>query len=260
MRILITNDDGIYSAGLSAAAKEFCREHDVTVVAPEGQRSACGHAITMNVPLTVEKKEIAGLNAVKAYATTGTPADCVKLAISQLMPEKPDIVLSGINNGPNVGTDVLYSGTVSAALEGAILGYPSFALSIDAHAPEHYATASEFFSRFISQYDFKKQPKDVIVNINLPDVPHKDVKGVAAVPQGLAQYTDEFSVRSHPRGYTYYWLSGKLVVPDDDAADTDIKLLRKGYAVITPLKYNLTDWEYIKTLCTGLKSFPLHKG
>jgi 5'-nucleotidase len=257
MRILITNDDGIYSPGIFAIAGELAKEHSVTVVAPDVQRSACGHAITMNIPLTVEKHRMHGMEGLEAYVTNGTPADCVKLALAQLMKEKPDLVISGINKGPNVATDILYSGTVSAAIEGAVLGCPSVALSIDSHMPEYYGDTALFFSRFIAAYDILKLPRDIILNINLPDMPLSEIKGVAAVPQGLTKYTDEFAVRNHPRGYTYYWLAGELVPPEEGGQDTDIKLLRKGYAVMTPLKYNLTDFEYLQKLHSDLKNFRL---
>jgi 5'-nucleotidase len=254
MRILITNDDGLYAQGIHAIAKELSSKHTVTIIAPEGQRSACGHAITMHMPLFLKKIDIDGLIGIECYMTNGTPADCVKLGIGKVMAQPPDIVVSGINNGKNIGTDVLYSGTVSGALEGAILGMRSFALSIDSDTPKYYHDAARLFSTLLDTMDMMKYPLDRVLNINFPDKQINDIKGIVAAHQGITRYTGEFSERSHPRGYTYYWLSGELDVQCKNAPDTDVKLLSEGYAVITPLKFDLTDEALLKILNDDLKN------
>ena len=240
MRILITNDDGIYSEGLAAIAAELGKEHEVTVVAPDTQRSACGHSITMNLPLTLQKARIEGLK-MDCYAASGTPADCVKLGVYGILKAKPDMIVSGINRGSNIGTDILYSGTVSAALEGAMLGIRSFALSVDGEKPAHYKDAAQMFCTLLPQLSGEHHPANIVVNINFPDAAPEKIIGITAVPQGVTQYNGELNERSHPRGHTYYWLSGELQKTPDDAPDTDVKLLKKGYIVVTPLRFNLTD-------------------
>lgn len=259
MHILITNDDGIYSKGIQSIAKELNKKHKVTVVAPDIQRSACGHAITMHVPLMLQKVNIDGLEGIDCYFTNGTPADCVKLGISQVIHGKPDLVVSGINNGANAGSDILYSGTVSGALEGAILGIRSFALSIDNFMPKHINDAAGFFCDFLEQYSTDTYDINIVLNINFPDIPLTKVKGIAAVPQGITKYTEEFKERNHPRGYTYFWLSGELEAPKEKDPDTDIKLLKNGYIVVTPLQYNLTDEKYLNILSEKIKNIHICK-
>lgn len=254
MHILVTNDDGIYSKGIKTIARELNKKHTVTVIAPDIQRSACGHAITMHIPLMIQKVDIEGLEGIDCYITNGTPADCVKLGVVQILQQIPDLVVSGINNGANAGSDILYSGTVSGALEGAILGIRSFALSIDHFMPKHLSDAAEFFCDFLEQYDIDRHDKDIVLNINFPDTPSSEFKGFVAVPQGITKYTEAFKERSHPRGYTYFWLSGKLEAPAENDPDTDIKLLKNGYIVITPLRYNLTDEKYLEILSEKIKN------
>ena len=254
MRILITNDDGLYAKGIQSIAKELSKKHTVTVVAPEQQRSACGHAITMHIPLLLKKAVIDGLENIDCYMSNGMPADCVKLGIAKVMQQPPDLLVSGMNHGPNVGTDILYSGTVSGALEGAILGVPSFAMSINSPTPEHCDDASRLFSNFIDQYPLQRFTPERVLNINFPDLPYNKIMGIVAAPQGITRYIGEFSERSHPRGYTYYWLSGELEEQTSEGTETDVKLLHQGYAVITPLKFDLTDENYLKILKNDLKN------
>ena len=166
MNILISNDDGINSLGLITLAQTISEIANVTVVAPDRERSATAHAITMHKPLRVEKVEISGCK-VLAYKVNGTPSDCVKLALEALLDETPDLVLSGINRGPNLGTDVIYSGTVSAALEAALLGIPGIALSVAGHENVEFNHAAGFAKRLIQQVAKKEFPKDTLLNVNI---------------------------------------------------------------------------------------------
>jgi 5'-nucleotidase len=201
----------------------------------------------MHMPLTVRKVQIDGIKS-ECYVTNGTPADCVKLAVSQILSEPPELVVSGINDGANLGSDILYSGTVSAALEGAMLGVRSFALSVDSREPRHFDDASQVFCDFLKQYGMENHPADIVLNMNFPDVPKENYKGLACVPQGVTKYDVEFDQRKHPRGYSYFWLSGTLMECEDKDIETDIVMLKKGYAVITPLQYNLTNTAYMESL------------
>ncbi len=251
MKILLTNDDGIYADGLRAVCAELARIGEVYVVAPDREMSATGHGITIHKPLRVE--EITSFpNAQKAWAVDGTPSDCVKLAVECLLNEdRPDIVLSGINRGPNLGTDVLYSGTVSAAIEGVILGVPSVAVSLTAFENPYYDFAA-IFSRIIVTRVLKEGlPPDTLLNINVPSLPHQDIAGIEVTRLGVRRYRNVFDKRMDPRGKTYYWLAGEVVETDDEP-DTDSMAIKNNMISITPIHFDLTrldmmdmirDWE-----------------
>jgi 5'-nucleotidase len=246
MRILICNDDGIYSEGILALARSLSAIGEVTVVAPDAERSATGHAITMYDPLRVQEIHLEGLKA-SCYSVDGTPADCVKLAVDHLMSEKPDIVFSGINRGGNLGTDVLYSGTVSAAMEGAILGFPAAAISLASFENNDYTYAAEFASKVATKLFNESFPYGTLININVPNLPKKDIKGVKIAPLGVRKYNDSYVKRKDPRGQTYYWLSGG-VVESENAEDTDVIWINKGFITITPLHFDLTKYSLIEEL------------
>lgn len=246
MNILITNDDGIYSEGIRALYESLKTIGKVTVVAPDAERSAVGHAITLSDPLRVKKVNRGG--KFFGYATTGTPADCVKLAIRALLKKKPDLIVSGINLGPNVGYSVLYSGTVSGATEGAILGIPSFAISLATFTNPDYGFAAKFAKRLARQIiQNKGLPKGTLLNVNIPVVNPKYIKGVRIVKQSEKAIEERFDKREDPRKRTYYWLTGE-VIKSDKKEDADIETIRNNYISITPIHCDMTNYDFVDNL------------
>ncbi len=257
MRILITNDDGVTSNGILTLAKRLSRNHEVAIVAPESERSAVGHAITIHFPIWV--KELSICDYAKVYSTTGTPADCVKLGIDELF-KAPDLVISGVNRGPNLGTDIIYSGTVSGAMEGAMSGYPAIAVSSADYANPNYDSAAEFTARFIERFDFSTLPPFTSLNINVPALSYEKIKGWKFTKQSKRRWKDFFEPRKDPFGRTYYWMMGD-VIEDDDDPDVDYKAVKSGYVSITPITVFLTNEKYLDELRSNLKPqdflFPL---
>ena len=255
MNILITNDDGIYSPGIKVLTNEFKKLGKVTVVAPDAERSAVGHSITINHPLRV--KEVKRDGAVFGYAVNGTPADCVKIALGTIMAERADLVVSGINQGLNIGTNVIYSGTVSGAMEGAILGLPSLAISIDIDKNnennENYEKSFSFpakFGVFLAKLVIENGlPERTLLNINFPFCSKKDIKGVAITRQAETAFRDRFQRRLDPRENVYYWLEGENEEVDLEGGDSlDFVAIRKGFISITPLSSDLTNYGCIERL------------
>ncbi len=244
MRILLTNDDGVTSEGLLTLAKFLSQRHDVVIVAPESERSAVGHAITIHVPIWV--KELKICEHVKVFSTTGTPADCVKLGVDVLFKE-PDVIISGINKGPNLGTDVIYSGTVSGALEGAMSGYPSIAVSSADFKNPNYKSAAKFILKFLEKFDFSILPPFTALNINVPPIDYEKIKGWRITRQSKRRWEDYFEARVDPFGRTYYWMLGN-VIEDDDEPDADYKAIQEGYVSITPISVFLTDEKLFEKL------------
>ena len=246
MNILITNDDGIYSEGIRALCESLKKIGNVTIVAPDTERSAVGHAITLSDPLRV--KEVIRSGKFFGYATTGTPADCVKLAIGAILKKKPDLVVSGINLGPNVGYSVLYSGTVSGATEGAILGIPSFAISLDTFTNPDFSFAAEYARKLAKQIiKHNNLPKGTLLNVNIPAILKKYIKGVRIVKQSEKAIEERFDKREDPRKRVYYWLTGEII-RSDGKEDADIETLRKKYISITPIRCDMTDYEFLEKL------------
>lgn len=238
MRILLTNDDGIHAPGLRCAARALIeRGHAVTVVAPMTEQSAVGHAVTLRSPLRA--KRIAE-NGFTGFAVEGTPVDCVKLALAHLLPAAPDCVVSGINNGANVGVDILYSGTVSAATEGALTGIPSFAVSMDNFHPDDLLPQARSFALLMEWQGWQALPARRVINVNYPDRKMEAVSGIRLCPQTSAVYRDKYHERRDPRGGVYYWLSGEIPKEDLHPA-SDRALLTEGYVTITPLCFEFTD-------------------
>lgn len=242
MRILVSNDDGIFAPGIKALAETLAKEHDVYVVAPDRERSANGHALTLHKPLRAEEldffKDVKG-----AWQVNGTPSDCVKLAIGAILEETPDLVVSGINRGQNMGTDVIYSGTVSAAMEGNILGIQSVAVSLASFDDLHYQTAADFVLQFIRNFETHKLPPKTLINVNVPPVSYDKLKGVKITRLGVHRYTDLFEKRTDLRGRTYYWLSGSPLEHDDED-DTDTHAVKGHYVSLTPIHYDLTNYSF----------------
>ena len=275
MNLLLSNDDGIFSLGIRTLANTLADAgHQITVVCPDRERSATGHGLTLHKPIRAELVETIFHPAIKAWACSGTPSDCVKLALGALLEQPPDMVLSGINHGSNLGTDVLYSGTVSAAMEGAIEGIPSIAFSLTSFAAQDFQPAANFAKTLVQQFGKNPLPEAVLLNVNVPAVPQEAIAGVMMTRQGLRRYVDQFEQRTDPRGKTYYWLAGELVqdVPQPsvellvttaqgsrtldsawlNSLPTDVQAIRGNHITITPLQFNLTcasglahlrDWQ-----------------
>lgn len=237
-RVLICNDDGIDAPGIYALAQEMKKTAEVTVVAPDKQQSAVGHAITMNYPLRAVpfRKN----NEFFGYAVEGTPADAVKLAVRFLMKEKPDLVISGINHGSNTAINIIYSGTVSAATEGTVLGIASIAVSLTTYQEADFSYAATFAARLAELVVANGLPKGTLLNVNVPAVPEKQIAGVRLTRQGESSWEDTFDVRRDPANREYFWLTGRMNVTDTDP-ETDQIAIREKYISITPIRYDLTD-------------------
>ena len=243
--ILLTNDDGIYAPGLAALYRELRRLGEVMVVAPESEQSAVGHAISLNTPLRVKKAPLAGDGW--GWAVSGTPADCVKIALAELLPVFPDLVVSGINLGPNVGINVLYSGTVSAATEAAILGVEkALAVSLNTYKDADFATAARLTGKLLSRLQSQPLPH-MCLNINLPALPEEEIKGVRLTRQDTGPLVEHFDCRVDPRERRYYWLAEINERKDQDPG-TDYGALQAGYISITPLHHDLTHYPSLNPL------------
>lgn len=247
MRILIVNDDGIHAKGIKALAAKLAEKHEVTVVAPDSEKSASSHSITIHRPLRVSKAEPSGLEGIPCYIVDGLPVDCTKIGIAHIMRSDVDLVVSGINHGSNMGSDILYSGTVSAALDAVIMGYRAMAVSVASYDPKHLETAAGAALGLIDSGLFDSQPDGVLYNLNVPDVSKRDLKGLRVTRQGRTVYKDAVEVRNDPRGNEYIWMAGEL----DECRvidDTDVSAVKQGFASLTPVKYDLTDDEQLQRL------------
>jgi 5'-nucleotidase len=246
MRILLTNDDGIQALGLRAAYRALTEAgHDVRVVAPVSEQSAVGHAITLSLPLRVKEFRESDFRGLGVH---GTPADCVKLAVSTLLADaRPDVVVSGINAGANVGVDILYSGTVSAATEGALMGVPALAASYDSFTPTDLAWQAGFLADLVGRVDWAALPRVRVLNLNFPHLPGDRVKGLRVCPQTQAVYRDWYEARQDPRGRPYYWLDG-IIPPENVKPGADRALLTEGYMTLTPLRFDFTDHTTLDSL------------
>lgn len=249
MRILLTNDDGIFAPGLMAMYDELARMGEVHVVAPAGVQSGGSHAITIRNPVFWRSVQVNG--AFRGTSVEGTPADCVKLALGALLPEKPDLVVSGINSGLNTGIHVLYSGTVAAAIEGAILGCPAVAVSLQLYRDMDYARAARMSRTIIEQLVSRGLKAGQVWNVNIPEIKPGWPRGVRIAPQSVQPTLDRLEQRSDPSGREYYWLSGDF---EDmkDSAETDLRVVREGYICVTPLQFNLTDVGLTQRACEWL--------
>ncbi len=238
MRVLLTNDDGIFAPGLCALYWAFCEKHEVYIVAPDSERSAVGHAITLSDPLRVKKVRYG--RKFWGWAVSGTPADCVKLAVLELLPKPIDMVVSGINQGANVGINILYSGTVSAATEGAIYGKLAIAISLDSYVSQDFCYAAHFAER-ISNWLMQHDLQGIALNINVPAIPANKIKGVKFVRQGTYRFDEKFDKRIDPRGNVYYWQVAEKMKENGPKEGTDIHELKRKFITVTPITYNLTS-------------------
>jgi 5'-nucleotidase len=250
MDILLTNDDGIHAVGLRSMYNALYEAgHRVQVVAPLTEQSAVGHAVTLSLPLRVKRICEPGFEGL---GVRGTPVDCVKLALSHLLESPPDAVVSGINSGANVGVDILYSGTVSAATEGALAGYPSIAVSVDDFNPQDLSGQAGFVAELLGGSVLSGLPPRCVLNLNFPDRPMDEVLGVRVCPQTAAVYRDWYDARKDPRGGDYYWLCGQIP-PEEVAPDTDRGLLSLGYVTMTPLRFDFTDSGALEALRSSVQ-------
>ncbi len=241
--IMLTNDDGIDAGGLSALYKTLKadKRFDIRVIAPDKENSSVGHAITIFRPIPVRKEY--RLGSFYGHAVGGTPADCVKLGVWAILDETPDLLISGINRGANVGESIIYSGTISAATEGIICGVPSIAVSIDNHIDPDYSYAASFAKKAAEQVlDNGGLPKGTLLNINIPDVPEEKVKGVKITVQSKAGVKDTFIKRQDPRGMDYYWSDGEFIEETKDI-NFDSNALKNGFVSITPIHHDMTDYK-----------------
>lgn len=244
MRFLLTNDDGVFSKGIYEMALALSDVGEVVVFAPNMQKSACSHSITMTVPLRV--KQVSLNEKFKSYSVSGTPADCVKVALESGLIEMPDIIVSGINHGSNLATDILYSGTVGGAMEGSLYDIRSFAVSLNAdESSENYKDAA-MIARDIILKDFSSLPNSTVININIPDKKLNEILGIKVARQGKAVYQNALSKHIHPSGAEYYWLAGKL--ENDFEDETDIKFVHEDYVVVMPIKSDLTDYSSMDSI------------
>jgi 5'-nucleotidase len=250
MRLLISNDDGIFALGIKTLADTLAiAGHEVIVVCPDRERSATGHGLTIHDPIRAE--EVTGIfhPAIRAWSCSGTPADCVKLALGALLDKFPDFVLSGINHGANLGTDILYSGTVSAAMEGTIEGIPSIAFSLTSFTVREFQPAADFARDLIAHLAQQPSTESLLLNVNIPPVPTAKIAGVKVTRQGIRRYCDTFQKREDPRGKTYYWLSGEVIQDIDQPEqlhlppeiETDVQAIKRNYITIVPLQFNMTS-------------------
>jgi 5'-nucleotidase len=246
MNILVTNDDGIASPGIYALVQALRTVGTVTVVAPDRQQSAVGHALTVSEPLRVT--HIWRDEQFFGYAVSGTPADCVKLAVAQLLGRKPDLVVSGINHGYNTGINVLYSGTVSAATEAMLLGIPAFAVSLgsfDEHAD--CSVAARTAAYIAERYHHLGLPAGTLLNVNVPPLSESEIKGLRITRQGQGMWNDTYQERLDPMGRPYYWLCGTYNHLDNDPNADDVAV-EQGYIAVTPIRFQLTDHDAIEKL------------
>ncbi len=245
LSILITNDDGIYAPGIWHLKQAMQEVGQTTVVAPVAEKSAVGHAITLSDPLRVQEVERDG--HFFGYAVNGTPADCVKLGVHCLLGEKPDLIISGINQGPNTATNIIYSGTVSAAAEGTILGIPSMAISLASFTKQYFDYAAKV-AKIVSRAILTKGlPPGTLLNVNVPAVEEKEIKGFRVTRQGKGRYEESFDKRVDPNNRTYYWLTGKRMVLDTDDHVDDLAVMQ-NYVSITPIHYDLTNYHFFEEL------------
>lgn len=246
--ILVCNDDGIGAPGIVALASAMEGLGEIVVVAPIDEQSAVGHAITVRNPVRAHGYpfEIPS-GRISAHAVTGTPADCVKLAVNQLLPRKPDLVVSGINRGPNTAVNVIYSGTVSAATEAAILGIDAVAFSHCAWTVTDYEASGIIARRIAKRVMHLGLPPGILLNVNIPDLPIEKIRGIMPTRQARSRWEESFSERRDPFDQPYYWLSGKFVNLDQ-GDETDLSAIDAGYVSVTPLHYDLTAYEFLKAL------------
>ncbi len=233
-RILVSNDDGIHAPGLKALSSALGEVGEVSVMAPLTEQSATSHALTLHRPLRIREM------GERSYAVEGTPTDCVLVGVRKFLDHTPDLVASGINQGPNMGEDVIYSGTVAAAMEGALLGIPSVAFSLASWEYADFAPAADIARRLVARLIDANLPSRFLVNVNIPPIPAGDIRGLRVTRLGTRVYNDAIVENTDPRGRPYYWIGG--AAPSwEPSADTDFQAVQEGYVSLTPLLLDITD-------------------
>ena len=241
MKILLSNDDGYFAKGLLVLAAALKERADITIVAPDKNRSAASNSLTLELPLRAFEIE------PNFYKVDGTPTDCVHLAITGLVETEPDMVIAGINHGANMGDDVLYSGTLAAATEGRFLGFPAIAISLASNEPEYFETAAEVAVYLLRRIQEKPLAQDVVLNVNVPDIPVAELKGYQVTRLGQRHKSEPVIKSQDPRGRPIYWV-GPPGLARDDGFGTDFDAVRNNYVSITPLQLDLTRYELMEDL------------
>jgi 5'-nucleotidase len=252
LKILVTNDDGIYSSGIAALADALKEIAEVIVVAPSEEQSAVGHGITMKYPLRVTKYFKNG--NFFGYAVEGTPADCVKMGIRNIMGESPDLVISGINHGSNTAINIIYSGTVSAAREASIMDVPAIAISVASHEVTDFRYAGKIAKMLALKVKEHELPNGTLLNVNVPNFPEEEISGILVTEQSKAKWDDIYEKRTDPFGKDYYWLTGKLVEVENEKQSDQLAIKNK-FVSVTPIHFDLTDYETFK----NMKSWDIEK-
>jgi len=241
MKILLSNDDGYFAKGLLVLAAALKERADITIVAPDKNRSAASNSLTLELPLRASEIE------PNFYKVDGTPTDCVHLAITGLIETEPDMVIAGINHGANMGDDVLYSGTLAAATEGRFLGFPAIAISLASNEPQYFETAAEVAVYLLRRIQEKPLAQDVVLNVNVPDIPVAELKGYQVTRLGQRHKSEPVIKSQDPRGRPIYWV-GPPGLARDDGFGTDFDAVRNNYVSITPLQLDLTRYELMDDL------------
>jgi len=247
MKILVSNDDGYLATGINVLADALAEIADIVVVAPDRNRSAASNSLTLHDPLRVSK------TGEDRYRVNGTPSDCVHLALTGFLEEEPDIVVSGINHGANLGDDVIYSGTVAAAMEGRFLGFPTIAVSLVGHHLQHFDTAARVAVDLVERLSRHTLPSDFILNVNVPDRPYEELTGMVIARLGFRHKSEPVVKSEDPHGRTIFWV-GPAGPGQDAGAGTDFHALERGAVAITPLKVDLTRHEALPQLEEWLQS------
>jgi 5'-nucleotidase len=239
LKILVTNDDGIEAPGIQVLAEALKEIGEVTIVAPLKEQSGVGHGITMQIPLRVIRYNKNG--EFFGYAVNGTPADCVKIGVRNILKDLPDIVVSGINHGSNTAINIIYSGTVSAAREASIMDIPSIAISLTSHTGTDFRYAGKVARKLVGKMIGQDLPTGTLLNVNVPDIPEDQIKGICLTSQGKSKWDDNYEQRVDPNGRDYYWLTGSLTVLDTEI-NSDQAAITNNYVSISPIHFDLTDY------------------
>lgn len=246
MKILVSNDDGYLARGINVLADALTKVGDVVVVAPDRNFSGASNSLTLHSPLRIQEVE------TNRYFVTGTPSDCVHLALSGFLDEDPDIVVSGINHGANLGDDVIYSGTVAAAMEGRYLGLPAIAISLVGRQPTHFETAAQVAVDLVARLDIASLPADIVLNVNVPDRPFAELTGVTATRLGFRHRAEPLVKTEDPQGREIYWI-GPAGPGQDAGPGTDFHAIESGSVAVSPLKVDLTRHEALPALDAWLR-------
>ena len=249
MRILVTNDDGIRAPGILTLVEVAKQFGEVKVVAPDHERSACGHSMTMRDPLRAQP--VSNYDEIEAWEISGVPVDCVNVGLTEMFPDGCDLILSGINNGPNLGFDITYSGTVAGAMEGAINGIPSISLSMALFvtgAPVHFETGARWLLENWELLIGAPQKPLTFLNVNIPSVDYPELRGHRVVPMGQRVYCDRVERRNDPWGRPYFWQGGTVVMKPAEQPGTDVEAVSEGFVSITPVSLDWTDHSHVDLL------------